>query len=311
MLPSRTDTTGRIDPMRALVRNVRRAVVLTAVTAIGVGGFGGSSTAGADEAGTTVQQLFVQNAAGGSLQPVKGKDGVYTLTLRGVSPTVTSFSDRPVRVASKLDIDEFLQPWNGGSFEDVPPNAALVISNAPESRDTFIFELAEPELDGRELTYQATLIESDPTRGLTGFNGHIDLRPPTTFGPASLFVDALPSSEMTVTISGVPAASLGGFIVGGFTETASSQVEQGDVTGVYSARNGALIATAADQQGTATVKLEILFCVPSGQSTANVSFSGSPAGTTVSFDLGNGAQTFTGSGTLEVPAQFQLADCGT
>jgi hypothetical protein len=299
--------------MRALVRHARRAVVLSAVVAValGAGGFGASATAGADEAGTTVQQLFVQNATGGSLEPVKGEDDVYTLTLRGVSPTVTSFSDRPVRVASKVDLDEFLQPWDGGSFEDVPPNAALVISNAPQSRDTFIFELAEPELDGRTLTYQATLIESDPSRGLTGFNGHIDLDPPAKFGPASLFVDALPSAEMTVTISGVPAAELGGFIVGGFTETASSQIEQGDVTGVYSARNGALIATAADQQGTATVKLEILFCVPVGQSTANVSLSGSPAGTTVSFDLGNGEQTFTASGTLQVPAQYQLADCGT
>ena len=69
-----------------------------------------------------VELLFVQNAAA-----VVFENG--TLTLKGVSPAVIFFSDRPQRVAGHVTLPRFLDAWDEGkeSFAEDPPNAALSI----------------------------------------------------------------------------------------------------------------------------------------------------------------------------------------
>ncbi|MFN8025466.1 MAG: hypothetical protein U0W40_03620 [Acidimicrobiia bacterium] len=273
-----------------------------------------TTTASADaSAPSTVEQLFVQTAGGGTLKSVKGEAGTYTLTLQNVPATVTTFTDRPMRVRSDEATADFVGLWDGGSFADSPPNAALVIDDAPDSSDTFVFTLTAPKYDAKakQLRYTATIVTDSPTGRLAEFADAVDQNPPTKFGRASLFVDALPLTQMTVTISGVPANSVGGYIVAGFTDTFETTVVQGDVPTIVSAANGEMIATAQTQDGTATVKLVVNFCVNPGQATAGVSLSGSPAGTTVAFDFGTGTvQTLTADGTLNVPSSFQLQGCG-
>lgn len=271
-----------------------------------------TGSSGSSDAPNTVEQLFVQTAGAGTLKPVKGEQGVYTLTLRDVPATVTSFTDRPLRVSSNLDTDGFVQLWDGGTFGTDPPNAALVIADAPTSRDTFVFELTKPAYDPKtkRLRYTATAIDGAPKGRLAGFAADVDQNPPSRFGRASLFVDSLPSTTMTVTISGVPANGIGGYVVGGFTDTFESSIVQGNVVTIASAANGDVIVTG-DQDGTATVNLTVYFCVNPGQASTDVGLSGSSAGTTVSFVLGNlTAQTFTGPGTLSVPSEYQLQGCG-
>jgi hypothetical protein len=66
---------------------------------------------------TSPDLLFVQSAEGVVFEG-------ETLTLKGVSPAVVFFSDRPQRSAGHVDLPGFLKAWNEGtdSFAEDPPN---------------------------------------------------------------------------------------------------------------------------------------------------------------------------------------------
>ncbi len=55
-------------------------------------------------------------------------DGGYTLTLQDMDNKVLYFSDRPVRRAGFMTVDNFMSGWTKGSdsFQANPPNAAIV-----------------------------------------------------------------------------------------------------------------------------------------------------------------------------------------
>lgn len=291
--------------------------MLTRLTAIGVVVSASVLTivapgvAAADEAApSTVEQLFVQTARDGTLRPVKGEQETYTLTLRGVAKRVTSFTDRPLRAASMLGVEEFIKYWDGGTFESDPPNAALVIDDAPEGRDTFVVELSDPATKGDTLTYRATLIRDEPTGRLTGFADQVDAKPPKKFGPASLFIDSLPSKLINITVSGVPAGTINGLVFGGFSSPIQSQITQGDVERVIASSDAAALQTTPGQQGTATVEFEARFCVAPGITEVPVKFwSGIPDGTTVQVFFDSSVQEFTGPGTMTIPSDYQLQGC--
>ena len=120
---------------------------------------------------TQVELLFVQNA-----EAVVYENG--TLTLKGVSPSVIFFSDRPKRVAGHVALPGFLDAWDEGadSFAEDPPNAALSIVGDGEVTSVIV-EIANPQLEGDELSYEIVQI--------------LDGELPATGGVSSLFIDGL------------------------------------------------------------------------------------------------------------------------
>ncbi len=119
---------------------------------------------------TEVELLFVQNA---EAVVFEGE----TLTLKGVSPSVIFFSDRPQRVAGHVALPGFLEAWDEGkdSFAEDPPNAALSIVGEGQVTNV-VLELLNPQLQGDELTYNVQVLEGElPANG----------------GTSSLFIDGL------------------------------------------------------------------------------------------------------------------------
>jgi hypothetical protein len=262
----------------------------------------------APDAPAVVEQLFVQTARAGTLVPVKGADGTFTLTLRGISVDVVSFTDRPARVAADLPTSEFLDNWDGGAFSDDPPNAALVIDGAPDSKDVFVFELTKPRYDEGSATvrYKAEEISDGPVGRLAGFADTVDEAAATKFGRASLFVDPLPSTAVTVELSGEPPFINASF-ASGFEYSDAEQTVGGDVTEFVTAANawGLFAGGTVPASGT----INSFFCVPPGVSTVPLSVAGSGT-VTITFS-GEAAQTFgPGDGTMQVPATAQQQGCG-
>ena len=151
---------------------------------------------------TTVELLFVQNAKG-----VVFKD--ETLILKGVSPTVIFFSDRPQRLAGHVVLPGFLRAWEEGkdSFADNPPNATLsIIGEAIVT--SAVLEIANPQLRGDELSYEVIQI--------------LDGELPSTGGTSSLFIDGLFSdSELRGAGGGAAVGAIFGAATGDVGEGAA------------------------------------------------------------------------------------------
>lgn len=144
--------------------------------------------------------LFVQQTRGGELDRVG--PGVYRLTFRGVSPTVSTFTDRPRRRAGEQGLARFVRNWADNGFAADPPNAALVLRDAPNSRDVAMLTLSHPRYDRRKgvLAYTAKPLHGDAATSLRGFSRRGDRLRPLSFGAASLFVDDAGSATTIVPI---------------------------------------------------------------------------------------------------------------
>jgi hypothetical protein len=181
------------------------AAVIVSLTVLGGCG-GGDDNASSENAGaaaTSTGDLFTQTTHTGSLDPIAGRDDVFTLTLEQPSPDVTVFTDRPVRSASTESLAGFVDQWDQRGFAQDPPNAALVLDQEPDNADTAIFELADPSYDkaGGTVSYMATHVNGG-TSSLPS-DEHID--PPPTFGDAHLFIDASGAGEehaMAIDVNG-------------------------------------------------------------------------------------------------------------
>ena len=107
--------------------------------------------------------LLIQESESATLMPVQNKKGVYTLTLKNVSPNLTYFSDRPHRIAGKMTIDDYLALWKDGkdSFQNDNPNVGLISATFEAQTDhgvrSDVLELFNPVYDPakKTLTYYA------------------------------------------------------------------------------------------------------------------------------------------------------------
>ena len=59
--------------------------------------------------------------------------GVFDLTLRDPSKTVTAFTEDPARQASTGTLTQLIRGWTAQGFTKDPPNAALVVDGAPKA----------------------------------------------------------------------------------------------------------------------------------------------------------------------------------
>lgn len=167
--------------------------------------------------------LYVQETAGGSIQRLG--DGAYRLRLTGISPRVTTFTDRPRRRAGSQGLEGFVGSWGANGFAADPPNAALVLDHAPAAHDVALLTLSHPHYNRarQTLTYRATPLHGRDT-ALASFARRADPVRAGDLGAASLFVDdggalstvvfAISGGEATATtvqflISGGAAWSLG------------------------------------------------------------------------------------------------------
>jgi len=131
--------------------------------------------------------LYVQETAGGSIERLGA--GAYRLQLTGVSPRVTTFTDRPRRRAGRQSLESFVTSWKANGFAADPPNAALVLDNARASRDVVLLTLSHPRYDRAQqtLTYRATPLHGHDT-ALASFARRADPVSAGDLGAASLFV---------------------------------------------------------------------------------------------------------------------------
>lgn len=133
--------------------------------------------------------LYVQQTQGGSLRQLGS--GSFELQLTGISPRVSTFTDRPRRRAGSQRLRDFVSGWGKAGFAADPPNAALVLDHGPRSRDVALVTLSRPRYDRRHktLTYRVKPLRGKGSGTLAAFAKRADPVRAGGFGSASLFVD--------------------------------------------------------------------------------------------------------------------------
>jgi microcystin-dependent protein len=133
--------------------------------------------------------LFVVQADGGTLQPVRGSRGQFELTLRGVPKHALWFSDRPARDTGSVALSRLTgSAWRALGFRADPPNAVVALSSGRRGADTIALELTRPRLGTRSLRFRARILRHLST-GLAHHAPRIDRALPRRFDAASLFID--------------------------------------------------------------------------------------------------------------------------
>jgi hypothetical protein len=115
--------------------------------------------------------LFVHNA--NHITVADGK-----LILKGVSPTVLFFTDRPERIAGHMTNERYLRLWKEDgkdSFLADPPNATVSVFADDKGAD-MVVTLRDPKFNGGDLTYDISVIQGKlPEKG----------------GPGAVFIDII------------------------------------------------------------------------------------------------------------------------
>jgi hypothetical protein len=168
-----------------------------------------------------VTLLFVQNAESMSYDETAGQ-----LTLDGVSPVVTYFSDRPRRIAGHVLLPTFIGVWDegGDSFEADPPNAEVSILGGDELGSAVV-ELTNPKMGTDRLTYDVKVV-----------GGTL----PATGGVSSLFIDGLFRP-------GPVRGAAAGAVVGSISGHAGRGAAIGAGVGLIRRRTAVVAASAYDQ----------------------------------------------------------------
>lgn len=117
--------------------------------------------------------------------------GGFSLVLSAPSRSVTGFSDRPQRLLGRRTVNSFVSGWGRLGFAADPPNAALVVDDAPSNDDVNVFELSHPALGrgGHTLRFRARPLSRAPTGLLSRYARAADRPRARSFGRSSLFID--------------------------------------------------------------------------------------------------------------------------
>lgn len=125
---------------------------------------------------------------------VDGDDGTERLVIP-TDEVVTWFTDRPVRLAGHMTLQQFVDDWEQMGFVADPPNAALeVVHDGTEK--TMIVELGLPEADGDQLAFPITDIPSDGNGDAAQHAGRSATHQVTvgSMGFTGLFIDSVQCS---------------------------------------------------------------------------------------------------------------------
>ncbi|WP_299292030.1 hypothetical protein [Nitrosopumilus sp.] len=136
-----------------------------------------------------IELLFVQTANSGTLKKI---DGQYVLALNDVSSATAWFTDRPHRLSGTETTQDFIDHWNYGedNFQMNPPNAAIQIFEADQSKDLVIVELTNPVYDDEKNTLQYNVVILSSASDALGYHSQFaDEMIPESFGQVILFID--------------------------------------------------------------------------------------------------------------------------
>jgi hypothetical protein len=166
-----------------LAAGLLAAASILAVTAPDAGG--------AKKKGSAAPSLYVLNAGAGELDRTSGGGKREFELVLSDPDDVTVFTDRPARRAGQQKLRSFVRQWNGLGFRQDPPNAALVIADAPDANDVLVVELSNPQLraGGETVAFRAEVLKGSATGALSKFRKRADPRVADEFGRVSLFVD--------------------------------------------------------------------------------------------------------------------------
>jgi hypothetical protein len=146
-----------------------------------------SSTPSTDQ--PSGSDLFVQTFRAGTLTPLPGAAGRFTLSLQGDNGQTVYFSDRPARRVGLIPTAVLLEQL--GFTPADPPNAALV-AETPEGEDILVIELSNPRYDhaAGTLAYDVQLLAHYAGTGLADLaeRQDDDLFAPSFLTP-HLFID--------------------------------------------------------------------------------------------------------------------------
>jgi hypothetical protein len=144
----------------------------------------GPATAAQAQDATSV--LFALDAQQGSLVPVKGKRGTFTLTLRDVDSRALAFDDRPGRQVGTVRVQKMID----GLFVpgQAPPNAAINAELRDGTQALMGVQLGSPRYSARADTLRFRVRQLDQRPG-TAPGGRVDTVLPRRFGSTALFID--------------------------------------------------------------------------------------------------------------------------
>lgn len=146
---------------------------------------------------TEPQDLFALDAKEGTLTPVAGKPGVFSLVLEGVRGRAIFFTDRPAREVGTVVVRRMLQNLFADDSPD--PNAAINVAAAGRGRLMMGVELLGWHLDVRDRRL-ALRVRHLPQGGRTIGDVREDTILPRTFGDTSVFIDDCCSVTSTATV---------------------------------------------------------------------------------------------------------------
>jgi len=207
--------------------------------------------------------LYVQETAGSSIERLG--TGAYRLRLTGVSPHVTTFTDRPRRRAGRQGLEGFVRSWKANGFAADAPNAALVLDKAPASHDVALLTLSHPHYNRarQTLTYRATPLYGGATT-LASFARRADPVRAGDLGAASLFVDDSGSpSSVVFNVSGEATSNTVEFIVSGGAAWSLSSVNALSINGtlpindLYATRNALNLGVSPSSELNFTLSIPI------------------------------------------------------
>lgn len=240
--------------------------------------------------------LYVHETTGSSIQRLGG--GAYRLRLTGVSPRVTTFTDRPRRRTGSQGLKGFIGSWGANGFAADPPDAALVLNDAPASHDVALLILSHPRYDRarQTLTYRATPLRGRAT-ALASFARRADPVRAGELGGASLVVDdgAAPAptpTGITFNISGEATSSAIQFIAEGgawglSSVSALSVVGASPITNFYATPNALTMGLPPGSRLNLEVSIPIQ---PQGDDAPEVEVTNVTGEITVTWPTGTGLQ---------------------
>jgi hypothetical protein len=132
---------------------------------------------------TGAKFLSIQSAQSGSISKIN--DTAHVLELNDVSDKTILFSDRPDRIVTTIDTNDFIDYWSVGddSFSEDAPNAVLVVDSLQE-QDTSTIILFDPVYDENMNTLRYEITPDNATS--------IEL--PKDLGKSTLIIDAYPTA---------------------------------------------------------------------------------------------------------------------
>lgn len=138
--------------------------------------------------------LFVNQARSGSLTPVTGTTDMWILSLNDADNQVLWFSDEPNRSTGWISIETYIKSWKSFGFTDQnPPNAAIVVDPKIHGLQdgSLVVSLTDPiyEPKNKTLTFTVTLLNSEPTTGLSSYKNSPNKILPLKLQNPKVFID--------------------------------------------------------------------------------------------------------------------------